>query len=315
MIEGLRQLPEEQPVGRRYLVGVSGGVDSVVLLHALHTLGYRRLVVVHVNHGLRGRASGHDAVFVRHLVAHLDYQLETTRVDVRALATTNRLSIETAAREARRKFFGQVAQRYRCPRLFLAHHADDQVETVLMNLFRGSGTGGLGGMRVLSHQCMEGKRLAVLRPLLGVTRDELIAYAEGEGIRYREDASNTDAQFLRNRVRHELIPFLGETFGRDIRGAILRLAVQCQAESDCLDGLVAVTAEEETLAVAEVRALPLALQRRLLHRWLRARGVEDLSFDVVEKALTLIDIEATLSKINLPRDRYLRRRQRRLFVV
>ena len=129
----------------RYLVGVSGGRDSVALLHALVEAGFRRLIVCHLNHGLRGRAAAADARFVATLAARLGLECESEQVDVARLAKKMGQSLETAAREVRYAFFARVARRRRCRSLFLGHHAGDQVETFLFNLFRGSGRGGLGG--------------------------------------------------------------------------------------------------------------------------------------------------------------------------
>ena len=314
MIQALRQLAEVYAVTRRYLVGVSGGLDSVVLLHCLHQLGYKRLIVAHLNHALRGRASAADAGFVTRLAKKLGYEVESRREDVGQRARAEKLSWETAARQARYAFFAEVAKRRRCKKLFLAHHADDQVETVLMNIFRGTGSAGLGGMRENAQRTIDGVHLEILRPLLGVWRQELADYAAAESLRYREDVSNQDSQFLRNRVRRDLIPTLRELFGRDVRSALIRLARQCQAESDYLDALVQEESALPVLSVRHLRPLPLALRRRLVHRWLKCREVSDIDFALVEKALTLIEEDAEVAKINLPRDRFLRRRRGVLFL-
>ena len=314
MIDSLRQLPKAYAVTRRYLIGVSGGLDSVVLLHCLSQLGYRKLVVVHLNHALRGRASGADAAFVRRVAGALGYDVEVHREDVRQRAATDRQSIETAARAARHACFAQVAKRRRCRTIFLGHHSDDQVETVLMNLFRGTGVAGLGGIREISVQSIGGVDLEIIRPLLNVSREELMAYAERESIRFREDLSNQDRAFLRNRVRHDLIPQLTQLFERDSRSSILRLAKQCESESDYLDLLIREDAEKDTLSVRHLRDLHLALQRRLIHRWLQCQNVSHVDFDLVENVLDLIRENATVAKMNLPRARHLRRRQGVLFV-
>src|SRR5712692_856565 len=121
--------------GARYLIGVSGGRDSVALLHWLAECGYKKLIVCHLNHQLRGRSSDADARFVEKLTAKYGVALETGSANVLALAVKQKISIETAAREARYQFFAQVAKRRRCPVIFLGHHADDLVETFLINLF------------------------------------------------------------------------------------------------------------------------------------------------------------------------------------
>ena len=313
MIESLQSLPKT----RRHLIGVSGGCDSVVLLQALHQLGHRKLIVAHLNHRLRGRASGADATFVRRLARSLGLECCVGSCDVRALAKRSGRSLEHAARDARYTYFADLARKHRCRRVLLAHHADDQVETVLMNLFRGTGITGLSGMASENTRTIDGQALTLMRPLLNIWREELEAIAQREGWRYREDASNTNPQHLRNRVRHDAIPYLSRLFGRsDVRPAIARLAIQSEAENAFIDSLIAADATAETLQLTTLRKLPLALQRRLMHQWLQAREVSDLSFDLVERALTLIPPgSATVAKINLPKGKHLRRRAGVLFIV
>src|SRR5688500_16582742 len=135
------------PPDDRYLIGVSGGRDSVTLLHLLADAGYRRLIVCHLDHKLRGKAGGSDAAFVRQLAKRLQLDVEIESADVKALARQSKQSIETAGRTARYEFFARIARRRRCRTLFVAHHADDLVETFLLNLFRGAGPVGFGSMR------------------------------------------------------------------------------------------------------------------------------------------------------------------------
>src|SRR5205085_3391425 len=138
------------PPDGRYLAGVSGGRDSVALLHWLVSRDYRNLVVCHLNHQLRGRSSDADARFVSQLAQKYDFDLELGSAGVRAVAAKQKISIEAASRAARYEFFATVAKRRDCRVIFLAHHADDLVETFLINLFRGAGTGGLGAIREIS---------------------------------------------------------------------------------------------------------------------------------------------------------------------
>src|SRR5438128_745435 len=159
-----------------YLIGVSGGRDSVALLHWLVDLGYKKLIVCHLNHQLRGRSAKADALFVQKLAARNGVDLEIGSANVRALATKQKMSIETAAREVRYKFFAQVAGQKGCRTIFLAHHADDLVETFLINLFRGAGKAGLTGMREVSVRRINDVDLTIVRPLLGVWRAEIDDY-------------------------------------------------------------------------------------------------------------------------------------------
>ncbi|MCH2060647.1 MAG: tRNA lysidine(34) synthetase TilS [Verrucomicrobiales bacterium] len=300
---------------RRYLVGVSGGRDSVALLHWLMEEGCRKLVVCHLNHGLRGRQSGADAVFVRRLAKSHGLAFETEKVAIDQLAEERGVSLEEAGREARHEFFRRIGRDYRCTRVVLGHHADDQVETVLMNLCRG--TGNLGGMRRVSEVPTPAGRLQLLRPLLGVWRNEVDAYLDARRLAYREDGSNASEQFLRNRIRARLVPCLKETFRRDVTRAIGRAAKLAAGESDFLDELVSgcdVSARcRGQLSVPKMRKLDIALQRRVILAWLRGQGIGSVGFDVVERVRLMLDDER-LAKVNLPGDRHARRQRKVLFV-
>ena len=229
------------PLEGRYLIGVSGGRDSVALLHWLVNLGYKKLIVCHLNHQLRGRSSDADARFVEKLAAsydrktvgqalrlpgeragkrsarptkvnaRIDFELGTA--NVRALAAKKKISIETAAREARYKFFAETARRRKCKTIFLGHHADDLVETFLINLFRGAGAAGLSGMREISTRRIDDVDLTIVRPFLGVWRKKIDIYVREHRIKFREDASNKNLNPLRNRIRHRIIPYLEKILG------------------------------------------------------------------------------------------------------
>jgi tRNA(Ile)-lysidine synthase len=291
------------------LIGVSGGRDSVALLHALVEQGHRELIVCHLDHGLRAE-SVVEAKFVRALAKRWKLRAIVTRENVAARAKRRKQSIETAAREARYEFFARTAAEHHCPRLLLAHHADDQVETFLFNLFRGSGSAGLGGMSAHSTRQIEGVDLEIFRPLLGVWRSEIDAYIAAHRLEYHEDLSNTDPRHTRNRIRHELLPELERAFGREVRGAVWRAAEILRAESDALDALL--PPPDVELAVPVLRALPLALQRRTLHAWLRSRAVPNVGFEEVERVRALLG--GGRAKVNLPGGAHARRRAGKLFV-
>ncbi len=307
----LQESLKDFPPARRYLIGISGGRDSVALLHGMRSHGYARLVVCHLDHELRGRASRGDAAFVRRLAENMQLPYEMERADVRSIAETTRKSLETAGRIARLEFFTRVARRRRCPTIFLAHHADDQVETFLLRLFRGAGGRGLGAMREASQI----GKLRLVRPLLGVWRSEIDEYIAKHGLKFREDASNTDLVARRNRLRHALIPRLEKQFGRNLRASLWR-AAQIQGDEDvALEALLPnESANSENLTVAELRALPVALQRRLLLRWLRARGISEPGFDAVERVRSLLAPDGKVAKVNLSQDRHARRRGGKIFL-
>jgi tRNA(Ile)-lysidine synthase len=299
----------------RCLIGVSGGRDSVALLDQLVDLGYRRLVVCHLDHQLRGRASKADARFVKRLAAKLHCEFEIDRTDVAALARQSKQSVETAGRTARYEFFARVARRRRCHTIFLGHHADDLVETFLMNLFRGAGPAGLSGMREITSLRVSGTELKIVRPLLGVWREEIAAFVKGHRIEFREDATNQSLGPVRNRIRRRVIPYIEKQLGRKVRSSIWRAAIIAADEAEWLEGLVdSKQSEAEQLDTAKLRAQPRALQRRTIQKWLQSRGVVDLDFYLIERVRALLDPETTTAKTNLPRDRHVRRRAKKIFI-
>jgi tRNA(Ile)-lysidine synthase len=302
------------PPDARYLVGVSGGRDSVVLLHRLIEAGYKNLVVCHLNHRLRGRSSLADARFVKKLAAkyHADFELRSAKV--RELAQKKKLSIETAARGTRYSFFAQIAKRRRCRTIFLAHHADDLVETFLINLFRGAGLSGLAAMREVSTRSIDGLDLTILRPLVAVWRANINAYVRLHRLKFREDASNKDLGPLRNRIRRRVIPDLEKLLGRSISQNIWRAATIIAEEENWIDSQARIALRNTRhLSVKELRALPVALQRRQILKWLRSQKIADVGFDVIERIRSLLDPSAPVAKVNLPRDRYVRRHAGKIF--
>src|SRR5947208_846559 len=251
------------PPDARYLIGVSGGRDSVALLHWLIDLGYKKLIVCHLNHQLRGRSSDADARFVQKLVGRYNEKLvgqalrlpgagrgkrsarpamQMPRIDfeegaanVRALAKKKKMSIETTARDARYSFFAKAAKRHGCRTIFLAHHADDLVETFLFNLFRGAGLTGLAAIREVSTRRIDDVDLTIVRPLLGLWRNEIDNYVRQHRLKFREDASNKNLTPIRNRIRRRLIPDLEKSLGRNIRRSIWRAATIAADEEDWID--------------------------------------------------------------------------------
>src|SRR5438477_12186356 len=205
------------------LVVFSDGRDSVVLLHWLTSLGYQNLIVCHLDHELRGRASQADARFVASMAAKLRLDCEIGRTDVRALAAQSKLSVETAARAARFAFFVRVARQKRCRTIFLGHHADDLAETALLNLLRVASPGGVAAMRSVSVHRIGKTELTIVRPLLGIWRREIDLYIRQNDLAFREDASNAELGPTRNRIRHRVLPYIEKQLGRGVRKAIWRV--------------------------------------------------------------------------------------------
>lgn len=305
----LRNFPRHD----RYLVGVSGGRDSVSLLHWLAELGYHKLIVCHLNHQLRGRSSQADARFAEKVAGKYNVGFDLGLADVRALAKRRNMSIETAAREARYSFFASAAKRHHSHVIFLGHHADDLVETFLFNLIRGAGLTGLSAMRQVTMRRVNDVELTIVRPLLPLWRKEIDSYVREHRLKFREDASNKLLAPLRNRIRHRLIPHLEKTLGRNIRQNIWRTAMIAAEEEKWIESELPDSTDAD-LSVAKLRALPTAVQRRAILKWLRAQNISDVGFEIIERVRSLVDRGARIAKVNLPRDRYARRRAGKIFI-
>ena len=260
--------------GQSLLVGVSGGPDSVVLLDALVRLGYRPHVG-HLNHQLRGSASDADAEFVRQLADH--HGLPVT------IAAAHVTPDEDACRQARHAFFERVADATGIHTLVLAHTADDQVETFLLRLLRGAGPTGLSG--ILPNRQLGALR--VIRPLLNVSRAEVLEYLHAHGLECRQDASNSDHRFARNRIRHELLPLLEREYNPKIREVLRRTAEILHGEDQIFAEQVAKYQHTESVSVSELLQLPVALQRRAIRAWLG-----EVSFEEVEAIRQLAAAES-----------------------
>jgi tRNA(Ile)-lysidine synthase len=293
---------------RKYLVGVSGGRDSMALLFGLHSLGFEKLIVCHLNHCLRAGAADADSALVCAAARKLRYAFELGEADVRRHAAQEKLSLETAARELRYVFFRTCAKAHNCNRIFLAHHADDQIETCLFNFLRGSGAAGLGGMKPLAHA----HGLEIVRPMLGLTREEIIAFVAERGISYYEDLTNASLAHTRNRLRNQVIPEIERALGSSFRAAILRAAEILREEESWMASLVPEV--EKTLCCTTLRKMPPALRRRIVLRWLREANVPESGFAETNLVLSLLEMENGPAKVNLRGNRHARRRAGRLFL-
>lgn len=299
---------------KRHLVAVSGGADSVALLHLLADSGFRDLVVCHLDHGLRGRASTGDARFVEKLATSLGFPCESGKADVRVLAGELGVSGETAGRMARHAFFAACARDWRCPRILLAHHADDRAETVLWNLLRGSH--GAKGMRENQSLTVGGRKLELIRPLLDVRRETLRSWLLAGKRRWREDATNAEDIATRNRLRNEAFPLLSDITGRDIAPALCRAAESGEDEEAIARWALEtarVTDPAGRLHVPVLKTLPPALQRAALFHFLKEHEVPDLGREALERARALLD-PANGPAITLAGGRRLRRKEGRIFL-
>jgi tRNA(Ile)-lysidine synthase len=297
------------PRDQNYLVGVSGGLDSRVLLELLLQFGFSKLVVCHLNHNLRGSASREDAEFVKRLAKRLKLPCFAKT----AKAWPKKGSIETVARLARHRLFAEAAQEFKTNYVFLAHHADDLVETFLFNIFRGTGSLGNAAIELETVLQVAERSLSVVRPLLGVWKVELRDFAKRNRLRFREDTTNTDSRYTRNRIRNLLIPAIENTLGRPVKRNLLRLSQVAREEEKLLENVTPRIWEQETISIHEIGALPAALQRRVIYRWLNRLQIPDVGFEEVESVRALIGREKP-AKMNLPHDQFCRRKAGRLFV-
>lgn len=295
-------------------MAVSGGADSVALLHLLHGAGFGKLVVCHLNHRLRGKASEADARFVSRLAEKLGLPCEIGAADVRSRMAQRSESMETAARNARHDFLAECAAKHRCRRILLAHHAGDQAETVLWNLLRGSR--GMKGMREEQEITAAGKKLTLIRPLLGIRHGDLVEWLSSRGLKWREDASNAMPVAVRNRLRNEVFPLLAEISGRDAVEAFTRGAADT-AELEELETRALEQANvldpQGRLHVPALRKLPALLQRSALRKYLLDHGVSSIDRALLERGVSLLDA-AGPCVVNLPGGRRLRRAAGRMWI-
>jgi tRNA(Ile)-lysidine synthase len=288
--------------GERALVAVSGGADSVALLLALdELLGIERLslslTVAHLDHGLRA-ASGDDARWVEALARRLGYEFELERARVKERADEARDNLEQAARRARYDFLSRVSARLDCRAVLTAHTMDDQAETVILRLLRGSGAGGLGGMEpVRIFDAQAGTLLA--RPLLSwARRAETVGYCRARGMEFRSDEMNEDETFARVRVRRRLLPLM-QGFNARVVEALARTAELLREDARALDIQAAVLLEEarkasaaqDGLSIEVLAGAPASLRRRALRLWLKAsrgdlRRLEMVHLAAVERLLS-----------------------------
>lgn len=308
-LPGLR-LPD---VGASILVAVSGGLDSMVLLHVLKSLaGERRwaLAVAHFNHRLRGRASNADEVLVRKTAAAMKLPFISLKADVGRSAREQKVSIEMAARQMRHAFLARTARECGFRTIALAHHADDQVELFFLRLMRGAGAG-LGGMHWRSPSPAD-RRVSLVRPLLNIPRAALEQFAHANQIHFREDATNLSVDLLRNRIRQELLPLLRKHYQPGLNKTILRLMDIAGAESALsVDVARAWLGKPESAStwrgdrgpwkgIARIRFddLPKAVQRQVLRLQLIELGVT-VDFDLIELLRVSPDKTVTVAATSL----------------
>ena len=290
--------------GERVLVALSGGADSVALLLLLRELEQQGALTVagaaHLNHQLRGAAADEDEAFCAALAARLGVPFRAERCDVGALARAQKRSIEDAARTARYAFLDGAAAALGADVIAVAHTREDQAETFLLRLLRGAGTRGLAAIQPRAGR--------VIRPLLDVARADLRDYLAANAQSFREDASNADLAFPRNRVRHELLPYLESQFSPAITDVLCREAALARQDEESLRAEAIKLADRIVLTDVAVRidaaglaSAPRALSSRVAHAALqRLAGPKSIAFDHVERLLALADGPGDGRAISLP---------------
>ncbi len=282
------------PPRTRILAAVSGGQDSCALLHALNTLRQELLIelhAAHLHHGIRGEEADRDSQSVTQICRQLGVALSVEEADVPAFARRNKLSLQEAAREVRHAFLERTAHEIGAARIALGHTRDDHIETVLLNILRGTGIEGLQGLPPVA-----GIRI---RPLRNVSRQETAEYCREQGIAFVEDSSNRSLRYRRNRVRTELLPELETYYNPEVRSAILRLSEIAVQENDLLQKLaqerfeqvcVRQTQDQIALSAERLSAEHPALQRRIVRLAIQLlRGsLHEIEFSVIERCMTAI---------------------------
>jgi tRNA(Ile)-lysidine synthase len=271
----------------RVLVGVSGGADSVALLHAMCALREQHVIAdvaaAHLHHGIRGVDADADMAYVRALCASLHVQLETAHADVPALAKSTGKTLEEAAREARIAFLHQAKDKLCAHWIALAHHAGDQAETILMHLIRGSGLNGLQGMQPVRDD--------IIRPLLLVSRKTIIDYVSQHGLQYRSDVTNEDLHYTRNRVRHQLLPLLKE-FNPSIEESLCRMAQRLAEDEAYLmsqaETVLKSARHEDGVSRQMLAAAERPIQIRVFQILLKQYHVHDTSENLLNRLCELL---------------------------
>ncbi len=287
----------------RVLVAVSGGSDSVALLSLLHAVAREfklYLVVAHLDHGLRPESS-EDALFVKRLAEELGLPMVSSRINLKDDLLSGGGGLEELARTRRRRFLERAALEHRCECIALAHHQDDQAETFLLNLLRGTGPLGLSGMRPSEPP--------YVRPLLRFSRNDLRAYLTEQGLDWCEDLSNQDPRYTRNRIRHELLPIL-TSFNPRISRHLAYLCDRLAADEDCWQDLIendlqSIIIEDQDgllLPCEWLKVMPEAFSSRLLRAGLKkVRGdLRRISASHIQAIQDLLSGDRPQSELHLP---------------
>jgi tRNA(Ile)-lysidine synthase len=303
--------------GDTVLIGFSAGPDSIALTYCLHLLSGRigfRIVAAHLNHGLRALHADNDAAFAEMLAGKFGVPIIVDFRNVKEFQKAHKLSLEEAAREVRYDFLIGAAKLNGCSKIALGHHADDNAELLLMNLFRGSGITGLTGIppvRAIQSPEQGGEELFIVRPLIANTKKQIEAFLEAQGFCWRTDESNFDVSHLRNRIRHDLIPMLVKQYNPNIVVTLNRLAKVARGEEEWISNFLTpqlcklIQREDEgglCLSAIELRTQPPPVIRRIIRLAIkRVKGeLRSIRYQHVEKVMALCCSDGGAGQLDLP---------------
>lgn len=302
------------------MIACSGGPDSGALLHLLYQLRDKYqlgLYLAHVNYGLRGRESDRDEKFVRKLAEKLGMPVFVKRINVKKLARQKKLSLEEAARLVRYKFFESLAEKHQLDKIATGHSLNDQAETVLMRFLRGAGPTGLSGIPI--------KRGKIIRPFLETTREEILGYLKRNKIKFRIDKTNLRCNFLRNRIRNNLLPLLLKEYNPNLieglgRTAAIFSELEVQIEKQTAKVAQRILSSSRDGAVRlnlrQFKKLSGILQRSLVRTaWEKlSQEIYPLDFDQVERVLELANFGQVGQRVNLKKNYWAEKEQNRLIL-
>ncbi|MCL2171319.1 MAG: tRNA lysidine(34) synthetase TilS [Defluviitaleaceae bacterium] len=294
-------------LGDRILLGLSGGMDSIVLLHILLEMrthhGFE-VCVVHIDHGLRGEESLENSAFCTKLCADLGVELVSFAEDVNGLAREWGMSIENAGRKVRYECFLEAAKMLDCNKIATAHNQNDSIENIFLSMLRGSGMAGFGGIPPIRPAA--DSHIKIIRPLINILRNEISAYCTNHNLEYREDSSNLCDNYLRNRIRNKLLPDLIRDYNPALLDTMRRSAEIIYQEDNFLkflaDSEYDLIVQNDEIFVDGLNVLQIPIKRRVIRKFLMENGVADPMFDHIESLISLA-LGDTGKEIHLPKNR------------
>ena len=279
----------------RVLIGLSGGADSVFLLYALKTISEEfgfEIGACHIEHGIRGSESVHDMEFSEKLCKDLGIPFYAKQFDVPAVSRDQKISVETAARNVRYSYFEEVSKKDGFNLIATAHHRDDKVETILMNIIRGCSLRGYAGI--------EYKNGSVIRPLLDISKSEILTFCQENNIEYCVDSTNEDTEYTRNRIRHILLPKLKET-NPSFEESLLRQSEIFNCEDEFLNIEADKFPVDDGIDLSKFSSLHKAIARRVIYKYIgNIKGSRnDISYTDIENALSICTSGKTGSRCHI----------------